>query len=80
MQRPLCIQGNIFAGGDVCLVVIARAGTVCLGIPAGEIIVRAGEGVGGQAIASLGFTVCVPMVPLPPLASKVMTGFWVHWA
>ena len=48
MQRPLGIQGNISVGGDVCPVGIELAGAVLRRVPTGEIIVRAGEGVGGQ--------------------------------
>ena len=48
VQRPLGVEGDIFVGGDVCLVGIGRAGAVLRRVPTGEVIVRAGEGVGGQ--------------------------------
>ena len=48
VQIPLGVEGNIFAGGDVCLVGIGRAGAVNCCVPTDEVIVRAGEGVGGQ--------------------------------
>ena len=54
VQRPLGVEGDIFAGGDVCLVAIGRAGAVLRRVPTGEIIVRAGEGVGGQVSRLIG--------------------------
>ena len=48
VQGPLGVEGDIFVGGDVCLVGIGLAGAVSCRVPTGEIIVRAGEGVGGQ--------------------------------
>ena len=48
VQRPLGVEGDIFVGDDVCLVDIGHAGAVVRRVPTGEIIVRAGEGVGGQ--------------------------------
>ena len=54
VQRPLGVEGDIFVGGDVCLVAIGRAGAVLRRVPTGEIIVRAGEGVGGQGSRLIG--------------------------
>ena len=54
VQRPLSVEGDIFVGGDVCLVVIGRAGAVLRRVPTGEVIVRAGEGVGGQGSRPIG--------------------------
>ena len=54
VQSPLGVEGDIFAGGDVCLVAIGRAGAVLRRVPTGEIIVRAGEGVGGQGSRLIG--------------------------
>ena len=54
VQRPLGVEGDIFVGGDVCLVAIGRAGAVLRRVPTGEIIVRAGEGVGGQGSLLIG--------------------------
>ena len=54
VQRPLGVEGDIFVGGDVCLVGIGRAGAVLRRVPTGEIIVRAGEGVGGQGSRLIG--------------------------
>ena len=48
VQRPLGVEGDIFVGGDVCLVGIGRAGAVLRRVPTGEIIVRTGEAIGGQ--------------------------------
>ena len=54
VQSPLGVEGDIFVGGDVCLVAIGRAGAVLRRVPTGEIIVRAGEGVGGQGSRLIG--------------------------
>ena len=54
VQRPLGVEGDIFAGGDVCLVGIGRSATVSSRVPTGEVIVRAGEGVGGQGSRLIG--------------------------
>ena len=54
VQRPLGVEGDIFVGGDVCLVGIGRAGAVLRRVPTGEVIVRAGEGVGGQGSRPIG--------------------------
>ena len=48
VQRPLGVEGDIFVGGDVCLVGIVLAGAVSCRVPTGEIIVRTGEAIGGQ--------------------------------
>ena len=54
VQRPLGVEGDIFVGGDVFLVAIGRAGAVSCCVPTGEVIVRAGEGVGGQGSRLIG--------------------------
>ena len=48
VQGPLGVEGDIFVGGDVCLVGIGLAGAVLRRVPTGEIIVRTGEAIGGQ--------------------------------
>ena len=48
MQRPLGVEGDVRIGGDFSLVDIGRSGAVSFRVPTGEVIVRAGEGVGGQ--------------------------------
>ena len=48
VQRPLGVEGDIFVGGDVCLVGIGRASAVLRRVPTGEIIVRTGEAICGQ--------------------------------
>ena len=54
VQRPLGVEGDIFVGGDVCLVGIGLAGAVLRRVPTGEVIVRTGEGVGGQGSRLIG--------------------------
>ena len=39
VQSPLGVEGDIFVGGDVCLVGIGRAGAVSLGVPSCKVIV-----------------------------------------
>ena len=48
VQGPLGVEGDIFVGGDVCLVGIGLAGAVLRRVPTGEIIVRTGESIGRQ--------------------------------
>lgn len=48
VQRPLGVEGDISVSGDVCLVVIGRAGAVSCRVPTGEIIVRTDEAIVGQ--------------------------------
>ena len=48
MQRPLGVEGDVRIGGDFSLVDIGRSGAVSFRVPTGEVIVRAGEVVGGQ--------------------------------
>ena len=54
VQLPLGVEDDIFVGGDVCLVGIGRAGAVLRRVPTGEVIIRAGEGVGGQGSCLIG--------------------------
>ena len=48
VQRPLGVEGDVRIGGDFSLVAIGRSATVSSRVPTGKVIVRAGEGVGGQ--------------------------------
>ena len=48
VQLPLGVEGDIFVGGDVCLVGIGRAGAVSLGVPSCKVIVSSGESIGRQ--------------------------------
>ena len=48
VQGPLGVEGDIFVGGDVCLVGIGRAGAVSLGVPSCKVIVSSGESIGKQ--------------------------------
>ena len=48
VQGPPGVEGDIFVGGDVCLVGIGRAGAVSLGVPSCKVIVSSGESIGKQ--------------------------------
>ena len=48
MQCPLGVEGDISAGGDLRAIRIGRAAAIRRRVPNGEVIVRAGEGVGSQ--------------------------------
>ena len=48
VQLPLGVEGDIFVGGDVCLVGIGRAGAVLRRVPTVKVIVSSGESIGRQ--------------------------------
>ena len=48
VQCPLGVEGNVFRRSDVRLIGIGRAGAVRRRVPTGEVVVSAGESVGGQ--------------------------------
>ena len=48
VQCPLGVEGNVFRRSDVRPIGIGRAGAVRRRVPTGEVVVSAGESVGGQ--------------------------------
>ena len=48
VQFPLGVEGNVFRRSDVRPIGIGRAGAVRRRVPTGEVVVSAGESVGGQ--------------------------------